>query len=352
MSNPLPAPHHYKRDCGDFERYAVTSEEDSEPRSDYTSEEEGEDPKPRVTKQPRFIKVTACGKDYMIPASRANKAMKHLDAADVGRVLRPNQCRCKRPCYMQFSLSDIVEARANLYTQTQSESEATEWLARQLREYGNASPSPQGTPLVHKVKDIQVCATFWRRVYALGECKHTTARYMVYHGNVFWESGVNRTPKPKSDTQYHIAYGFWEFFFQSMCQTPHPGLRLFPHNLTYDVIFREYYPMYMAKIAANAERAPPKKMSKSSFWRARWDPAFADVKRRVKHRHCQCPTCLNLAEVGKAGFKTEHDRAHYLERRNLHNRAVENFRKLEIDLQQRAAHSPDQHLVLFYDDTS
>ena len=299
------------------------------------------------------MKVSACGNEYMVPAARAHKAVQHLAAADVGRVLQPKQCRCSRPCYTKFSLSDLVEARAKLYTQTKSEAEATEWLARQLREYGNASPSPQGTPLVHKVNGIQVCATFWRRVYALGETKHTAARNMVYHGNVFSVAAHNRAPqRQKENTQYQIAFAFWEFFFETMCQTPHPGLRLFPHNLTYNVIFREFYPRYVAKIAANAERIPPKKMSKSSFWRARYDPAFADVKRRVKHRHCQCPTCLNLAEFAKAGFQTEYDRAHYLERRSLHNRSVENFRKLEIDLQQRGAHSPDEHLVLFYDDTS
>jgi hypothetical protein len=339
----------------------VDSEVDSEPPSESTSEEEGEvvadhgtstPSTPRASTQTKYVKVSACGKEYMVPVGRANKAKKHLTDADVRRVLQPKQCRCKRPCYAQFSLSDILEARAELYTQTNSESQATEWLANQLRQYGNASPSPQGTSLVHKVNGVQVCAAFWRRVFALGECKHTAARYMVYQGTVFWESGVKREPKPKSDTQYQIAYGFWKHFFENMCQTPHPGLRLFPHNLTYDVIFREFYPMYVATITANAGRVPPKKMSKSSFWRARWDPAFADVKRRVKHRHCQCPTCLNLTEVGKAGFKTEYDRAHYLERRRLHNRSVEHFRKLEIDLQQRAAHSPDQTLVLFYDDTS
>ena len=52
------------------------------------------------------------------------------------------------------------------------------------------------------------------------------------------------------------------------------------------------------------------------------------------------------------GFANEYDKAQYLARRNLHNRSVEAFRKLEIDLQQRAAHSPEEHFVLFYDDTS
>ena len=75
MCNPLPAPHHYKRDCGDFEQYAVTSEEDSEPRSDYTSEEEGEDPKPRVTKQPRFIKVTVLLSEHVSNSSPRPEAL-------------------------------------------------------------------------------------------------------------------------------------------------------------------------------------------------------------------------------------------------------------------------------------
>ena len=254
--------------------------------------------------------------------------------------------------YTKFTLADIVQLRAKLYTQTTSEENAIEWLAAQLREYGNKSPCPQGKSLVHKLNGIEVCASFWRRVYALGESKHTAARHLVYSGNVLHVSGTNSKPTVKSDSQYNIAFSFWTYFFKHMCQTPHPGLRLFPHSMTYNVIFDEIYPRYMSRVADAVGGPAPPPMSKATFLRARWDPAFSDVKRRVKHRHCQCPTRLKLAEAGKVGFANEYDKAQYLARRNLHNRSVEAFRKLEIDLQQRAAHSPEEHFVLFYDDTS
>ena len=111
------------------------------------------------------------------------------------------------------------------------------------------------------------------------------------------------------------------------------------------------FPVYLERIAAEYNRPVPQ-ISMSTFSRARWDPAFKDVKRRVKHRHCQCPTCMKLAEQAKRGFDTEYARSKYLERRNLHKCSVEAFRRLEIDFQQRAAHSPQDNLVLFYDDTS
>ena len=300
-----------------------------------------------------FGKVMCNGTEYTIPTARLAKARKHLNSEDAARVLlMPKACRCPRQCKTKFTLQNIVETRAKFYCNTTCESTSTEWLAQQLREYGNDSPCPQGSTLKYKVTGIEVCGEFWRRVYALGAEKPQAARNMVYSGNRLFDAHVNRHPRPQSKTHYNFAVAFWQCFFKAYCQTPYEGLRLFPHDMTYQSIYEVQLQEYRQTIMqANPGFVVPH-LKKSTFYKARRDDQFADVKRRVKHRHCQCPTCASLAASAKHGFASEYARHAHRERRGIHNRNVVAWRVLETDVQMRGRHSPSQNLVLFYDDTS
>jgi hypothetical protein len=90
----------------------------------------------------------------------------------------------------------------------------------------------------------------------------------------------------------------------------------------------------------------------STFTRARWDHQFDDVKKRPKHFHCRCKQCSELVTRLHTFCDENKDRAHYETLLKDHHFEVKRWRQQETTLQTQARSSPDQVIVLSFDDTS
>ena len=84
---------------------------------------------------------------------------------------------------------------------------------------------------------------------------------------------------------------------------------------------------------------------------ARRDPDFADVKKRVKHLHCRCPTCAMLAAKKLRGFNDPNAEKDYLNEVRRHDASKCGWRKMEQKVFAQSRQNPGEVNVLSYDDT-
>ena len=283
---------------------------------------------------------------FTVRKQRLYKTLQKMDWSSIQAAHVPKHCRCKRQCHQAIPLKATRDFRLELVTKCTTEEETTTELINKLRSYGNTYPAAQGTTLVYRVGNTDCCSEFWQHAAGIGKKKILSIRQQHYDGV---RPATKRAGGATYSRKYAFAVTFWSSFFKVHCQTPNAKLRLFPHDMTMRVIWEELYPEWHRTMIKNGKDVP--KLSFGTLMRARGDKQFKDVKKRPKHRHAQCPTCAELNQRQRNGFKTAFEEARYEAERKTHNEVVERWRTLETQLQQTAVHSPHETNVIFYDDT-
>lgn len=284
----------------------------------------------------------------------------------VAKMLKPtsSKCACFRNCQFKppLALFEILNLRNSFYQQP-TESAANAYLADIVRHQTPAKQMVQDCSsgdhsqarrdmrrdYVYKLLGKEMCGTYFREVFGCSKNKMATVRKLVNLG----DTGVLARARPEvqvsPEVRYNQSWGFWNSFF-AKCQRPNDFVRIFPVNLGMEDIYDEYFtPWYNAVLSSDACPLPP---ALTTFKRARWDPAFHDVKKRAGHYHARCQTCSNLQARKLKGFIDGHEQAQYVKERQLHDDTVKSWRKREEAEKLEARHSPRDQLTLFFDDTS
>ena len=81
------------------------------------------------------------------------------------------------------------------------------------------------------------------------------------------------------------------------------------------------------------------------------NPRFKDVKKRAKHRHCRCVTCAELKTERLKAFTSGAAIDDWMLRYSQHQEEVRQWHIFEEYLKSLAVSSPENNVVLCYDDT-
>lgn len=330
------------------------------------------------------------GECYNVPKSRVNRAMVVLDPADAAAALLPVKpnCNCSRKCWCKFSLQDVLSMR-RLLCQQESEKMVTLMLAGFVRAafrvkdslkvvsratYNETSggsdseeagcesdlkPETQGFFKVkHRyfaqyVKDdgqIEVCRSRFMSLFAISKDKLTGVNKIARRSPnaQYQEAEFDRKRKR---TKYNQAVAFWAHFFDTLCSRPNNETRLFPVNKPMRTIYDAYFTPWWIKIYG-ATHGLDEKPSMRTWKRARNDKKFEDVKRRPKHFHAQCGLCFRLKMRALQGFTESDGKNKWLDKMRAHDDRVNRWRAHVEACTARSRHTPNDTIVLFFDDTS
>lgn len=322
-----------------------------------------------------------------------------LKAPVVNAALSPasTACKCRRQCKLRanFSIHDVLNVRAAYYRQP-SEEAATRYLAEVIRAGTPAAaldhqrenfalppppePQPAGalappqdaivqaadlvpdiegalvaahrrprTSFVYKILGKEVCSGYFMNIYGVFSKKLQRVRDLLRLGPEGRLPDLRRSRPRRMPVKYNQAWAFWNQFFARCSQRPNDHTRIFPVNKSMNDIFDNYFKRWFAKVYGRG--ASPVLPSFATFCRVRHDPAFADVKHRARHFHARCATCANLQARRLQGFKDGHEEASFVRERELHDTAVEGWRKKEMLETTKARHNPREQNTFFFDDT-
>ena len=280
-------------------------------------------------------------------------------------ALHPSNCTCSRKCTLGIKTCDVLKYRAEevLHCLPADEAGCTAFLAASMRRTLAENKGGQAYRWAGKL----VCREFFAAVAGVSVNKVRAARRMAESapGNpfsfllsfilyvIFFHTGISpaqvRKPNKKTRTnKFYVAFAFWKEFFDTHCQRPNDDIRLFPVNKPYNIIWEEYFLPWFEKL-----HRPDSDKPAFTFWeKVRWQPEFADVKRRVRHYHCRCPTCASLSAKLLGSIAGDHMQfAAYQRERRLHDASVRAWRKLEMYHIIKAQSCPHEQMTFLYDDT-
>ena len=292
-----------------------------------------------VTKMPDTetvrLREEGTGFVYEVPASRVRKARTNMLYSEVSDGLHPKWCRCGKECYSKLSAETVRNRRYELL-RLPSEANAAEHIAGCLRRsaYG------------YVVGGQTVCATVYRKVWAVGEKKLKLAMRMAKKSGpiVFTR---NKRPGGNLAVKTRHSYAFWDQFFDKYCQRPTETLRLFPVNKSMRLLYEQHFlPWWAGQNQPEAE-----KPGISTFKAVRWTSDFKDVTRRAKHHHCRCATCHSLSSRLLRLTEVPEDLRGWQRDWRLHNESVCKWRTLEGTLKAQAQDPNSDLILLEYDDT-
>ena len=155
-----------------------------------------------------------------------------------------------------------------------TEAEATAWVVGKL---GHDNPCLEaGGNITYKIKGTTVCSEFFCRAYGFWNGKLNNIRSLLYgkctgevvHGNM----GCKRV---LTTSKYLKCVSFWDMLFKFLSERPNQDHRLFPVNMSYKHIYKEYFVPWMKKEHADVSEDKYPKME--TFRQARHDDNFADA---------------------------------------------------------------------------
>lgn len=278
----------------------------------------------------------ATGYVYEMTQSRAPKARVALKFDNVLAALHPQACECGKQCTTGLNPTTILDLRKEVIAQG-SEDLVTEFMAANIRRADRK----------FVIGSKQVCRGFYAKALGVGLNKVKKARTLANApvGTRVVRSrfaGSGREPKKSNH-----AYAFWDSFFDQFCQRPHEGLRLFPVNKSFQMIYDEHFAEWW-KTKSYPECEKP---GFSLFKQVRWDSDFAEVKRRRKHHHCRCKTCHQLSTRLLNLNGDVQERRQWEQDWRVHNDSVDRWHKLESSLISLAQDPLSDVIVLQHDAT-
>ena len=195
--------------------------------------------------------------------------------------------------------------------------------------------------------------------YGISKNKMTRARHMAAGDGMIVVHGNKGAQKQNQRRQYDLCVAFWDNFFDG-AQRPNDEIRLFPANLTFHVLYEDYFiPWCHWSKHINTKKSTERLWhetagfpSESTFRRARHHENFKDVKVRPKHYHARCLECTKLTARRLKGFVNEEMRQAYDTRFKLHEDETRTWHQREELLKSRCRLRPDHYQLLTYDDTS
>ena len=167
-------------------------------------------------------------------------------------------------------------------------------------------------------------------VHGVGGGKVTRAMRAIKSGGVATcfarkTSLNNAAPSPSAepgtpvedDAKNLQCFTFWKHLFDTQCGKPNDQERLFPIDLSYTQIYKQYFEPWWSR--TYSVRQGPSIPHYSTWMRARHDAEFDDVARRAKHFHARCITCSCLRTQLLLGFEDGKKMEEYYQARRLHD---------------------------------
>ena len=300
--------------------------------------------------------------EYVLPVSRVNKALRFLTLPSARALFDGSggcYCTCKKQSCHAKPGQDTWAVLRHRYAffQQPTEHDATTYMVNCLRPHNTGTrvatssqtkrqkTSPRVARYVLNGQDV--CSTFFRHVFGISKNKLSSVRAALMEPEQALPRVRVEVARPK--VKYNQCVAFWTAFFKN-CQRPNDHTRLFPVNMSYTVIYEEFFVGWFRKVFPNlsADDMP----SDSIFRSARRDPKFNDVKNRPKHHHCRCETCANLQARRLKVFNSQHDQDEFKKEWEDHQNEKRWWRKYEDSLVMRARHSPKKYNCFWFDDTT
>ena len=242
----------------------------------------------RVSKQSATYRMVylPTNTTYDVPHKRFNKAVNVLDPRNVAAtacVIGKKSCRCSRRCTVKFSIDDILSARYGV-CKLASEQIVIEVLAERLRLYRGVTGEWR-----YKIKDIDVCSTFWRQAHGICNTKLTSIRQHVTAESTIRVHGNSGQRYRTVEEVYAKTTAFWTALLEDLSQDVNETTRLWPTGMTSQMIYDQHFVPYCEEHWPNDD-VP----SISTFNRAAKDFKYSDVAKRAKHNHVRCTTCTKF----------------------------------------------------------
>jgi hypothetical protein len=292
------------------------------------------------------------GRQYKVSKSQAQKAKKRLTEENISHnVCNPAACSCRRNCYKKFTISDILGWREAISV-CEDEECVRKHVLGLIRPPGRLAKSTHEVHL--QLGGINVCRKFFCTALMVSDKKlRGKTRDALPNANVVKFGRDKKMPLMNMDCdllpKYTAACNFLAEFFEETCQRPSETERLFPVNQSIELIYNDYYLPWHKRHDKKYWDGPA---SVRTLFRAVQDELFADVKRRKNHLHVRCHTCktldqAHLREFREHGFVPEF----WKKERAAHRAQINGWRKLETQWHRKGAHTPQEYVVLAYDDT-
>ena len=289
---------------------------------------------------PTHVVVTdaSTGMTAVVFKARVKKAMLALDHFNIVDCLHPveSKCRCKRECYDNLTRKEIIALRTTMAGLANGTA-VQNYLMNNIRSDGGIM-----------IKGKIVCIGYYAKVHSAGETTVRAANRTAKMG-----AAALGGRKPTISTGRHNckqtmhAKAFWRVWFDTNCQKPNDDVRLFPVNTTYREIWTKFFEPWW-----NHQGHPKSEKPAARTWEnARHDKEFEDVQRRAKHYHCRCNTCASLEAQQLTAFSSRVSLAKWQQAWRLHREAIRKWRDLEAYLEALAIQSPEDMILLSYDDT-
>ena len=316
---------------------------------------------------------------YTIPRSRINKAMKILDPAHVSQSLQPRRenCNCAKQCATSLGVSaaDVIAIRT-AFLQMDKEHSATDWISSVIRttnpsigvilkdtfeEESSSTSSGRSTsydpnrqdrqdskptPVSYRLFQKDMCQHFFTAVLGCSRQKVTHATQAVLQGPATKVLPYTRASQDRK--VYNVCRGFWRKLFEQVCQKPNDHIRLFPVKHSFRMIYNDYFKNWHKRVLGDQHDLP----SFSTFFAARYDKEFEDVKRRERHNHARCLKCHEIQTMRLRAFRGEISEEEYKIALRNHDEERKGWRAYEEAVTIGSQHSPSKINCLSYDDTS
>ena len=285
-------------------------------------------------------------KSYEVVPSRVPKAKLNLSYDACMAAMKTDACGCRKKCNRRIlDPVKIADLRSPIYT-CATEQDVNIHLTEKIKANGGNLLIPVDGEM-HKV-----CPKYYARVYSV--CLHRVKHAAKLARRN--KCAPSKKRKRGADTatesvKKNIAYSFWAIFFEQNCQRPNNEVRIFPVAKSYNLIYKEYFTPWFARLVEKGAYDCSQKPSFSTFLRARRHEDFDDVKERAKHNHARCAECAILKHLVLEGFKNGAAEEEYIQRRRLHDTEVLKWRELESTYKALAVSDPSKVLVVMHDGT-
>mgnify|MGYP006901763808 CR=1 FL=1 len=282
----------------------------------------------------------------MVPRKRIVAATKLLKQEDMQTCMTTSSCWCKRKCYKYTNLAEVQQVRESLvYSPTRQD--ANQLILQKLRSHDGS----------YKIRDRECCLLHYAKAH--GRCTKTVAKIKrtacKSDRSVLAISGKGKACPDNENPQYLLAKNFWTQYYDKFCQKPNDDIRLFPTDRSMSLIYKEDFTPWCNKLFAvdSPPGGPPigDIPSKSTWYRAKADEDFYDVKKRKHHLHSRCHTCATIEREMAISTLEAAEHRRLLADRRMHSTAVRNWRDYEESLKALAKMEPHRIMVICHDAT-
>jgi hypothetical protein len=193
------------------------------------------------------------------------------------------------------------------------------------------------------------CRDMFKAIYLIGNDRLKKITRLNQTNSTAFQRRKSITNSESIDARVKLdrTIVFWRGYFDDHCQKPNDETWLWPSHQTFDDIYSRFFSAWYG-LKYPGDDVP----GMSTFKRARHDPQFSNIKKRVSHYHLKCTTCKYYGDLLNNGFLCAEQKDKMIEEREAHEHLHRTWRQKEEKLMQQASHSPESLCLIRCDDTS